>query len=57
MNEAVKHFNEVFGFHFDPEAGYTPEQIARMMEVARMRGRGDIAEELAKSSGRPPEDK
>jgi hypothetical protein len=54
MHEAIEHFNEVFGFQLDPGAAYTPEQIARMMEYARMRGRGDISRELAGAENPPP---
>jgi hypothetical protein len=46
MKDAINHFNAAFGFHLNPEAGYALQEMIRMVEVARLRGRNDIAEEL-----------
>jgi hypothetical protein len=46
MNAAVKHFNETCGYHLDPSARHTFRDIARMAEVARLRGHGETADKL-----------
>jgi hypothetical protein len=46
MNEAIKHFNKACGYHLDPLARYASRDIARMAEVARLRGHGETADEL-----------
>lgn len=40
----VEQFNEAFGFHYDTEP--TEQLLAAMVEVAKLRGRGDIAARL-----------
>jgi hypothetical protein len=54
MSTAIHHFNEAFGFQLDPGVDYSRPSLACIAEVARMRGRGDIAREVLQLMGREP---
>ena len=51
MKEAIELFNQAFHYSLNPEGSYSPEEIDALMEVARMRGRPDIARQIAVAYG------
>ena len=51
MTDAIRHFNEAFQYSLNPHGAYSPAEIRTLILVARLRGRPDIAHEIAKASG------
>ena len=47
MSGAIEKFNAALGYALDPAGDYLPAQARLMVFVAQLRGRGDLAAELA----------
>jgi hypothetical protein len=51
VSGAIEKFNAALGYALDPAGDYLPAQARLMVFVAQLRGRGDIANELALEFG------
>jgi hypothetical protein len=52
VKTAIKLFNQTFNCSLNPQDSYMPAEIDALIEVARSRGRPDIAGRIAEIAGK-----
>jgi hypothetical protein len=55
VRAAIELFNRAVNYSLNPQSSYTPTEIDALIEVARSRGRPDIARRIAEAAGKKPD--